>query len=126
MNRTTRSLTTAAAAAALLSLGGCLIGAKSSVDTYGTRVGAETLETIEVGTTTENWILATLGEPDAEVSVADRPGEKVIRYDYTVEEDSGGYVFLLFAAGSEKRHTTRTFFEIKDGVVTKFWTDGRA
>ncbi len=62
------------AAALLLSLaalGGCLGASSSSSYETGRQVTGSTLDKIEIGTTTENWLLGALGEPTSRQVVAE-------------------------------------------------------
>lgn len=116
----------AALAATCFALGGCLIGARSSVDERGTPVDGTVLARIEPGQTTEDWVISALGAPTATTEVEDGSGTRILRYDHVVERKGSGHVFLLFAAGSESRRTSRTYFEVCDGVVTRHWSDAGA
>jgi hypothetical protein len=102
---------------------GCLVMSGKSVDESGVKVSSDTLRQIEPGVTTEAWLLATLGEPTERTAIEDQEHVQILRYDHTVSKSEGGTVFLLFAGGSETRKTTRTYFEVTDGVVTRYWNE---
>lgn len=136
MHRTSIALILAAAAA--LPLGGCLVTSSSTTDESGARISSASLDQIVLGETTETWLRATLGEPDActttggcattEVctateAAATAPETRVLRYDHSVTRSSGGTVFLIFAGKSKSSRVTRTFFEIENGVVTRYWIE---
>lgn len=106
----------------LAAASGCLIVRGSSVDESGTKISSPTLNQITPGETTEAWLIAAVGEPSRRTTVNERTA--ILRYDHTVTTQKGGTVFLLFAGGDQKEQTTSTIFEINDGVVTKFWTEG--
>jgi hypothetical protein len=112
-----------ALAAFALTAGGCLITADTSVHESGTAVGQSTLRQIEPGVTTEAWVLATLGDPTERTVVEGQENTAVLRYDHTVRKYSDGTVFLLFSGESDTKRTRRTFFEITDGVVSRYWTE---
>jgi hypothetical protein len=101
---------------------GCLIVRGSSVDESGTRITSPTLNQIITGETTEAWLVATVGEPTRRSAVDDHTS--ILRYDHTVTTQKGGTVFLLFAGGDQKEVRTSTIFEVTDGVVTRYWTEG--
>jgi hypothetical protein len=103
--------------------GGCLVTSGRSIDESGVRVSSDTLRQIEPGVTTEAWLVATLGEPSERTTVEDQEHVEILRYDHTVSKSEGGTVFLLFAGSSETRKTTRTFFEVTEGVVTRYWNE---
>jgi hypothetical protein len=123
MTLVTRTVLAAALGLSSLTLGGCLIGASSSIDEQGTPVDGSVVARIEPGVTTEAWLISTLGAPTSATDVADGSGMRILRYDHVVRRKGGGYVFLVFAASSSSRRTSRTFFEITDGIVTDHWTD---
>jgi outer membrane protein assembly factor BamE (lipoprotein component of BamABCDE complex) len=102
---------------------GCLIMSGKSIDESGVQVSSDTLRQVEPGVTSEAWLVATLGEPSERTTVEDQERVEILRYDYTIAKSEGGTVFLLFAGGSETRKTTRTYFEVTDGVVTRYWTE---
>jgi len=105
-----------------LIVGGCISG-RNEV-TYGSKgpaVGHETLRQVEVGKTTKDWLLATLGEPSSQSTNPD--GTEILRYCYTKKVDSEFELFLLLDLDDkEERHTT-LYFELKDSIVTKFWKE---
>jgi len=111
-------------AAFIFAATGCLIGTSNKVKESGTPVADTTLRQVEIGKTTESWLLATLGPPTTRSKVDDQPGVEIFAYNHQVVRTSGGYVFLLFSGSNEKVDQHRTVFEITDGVVTKYWSEG--
>ena len=109
--------------APLLVTAGCLVSSNSKKEESGVKVSPQTLEQIEVGRTTAEWLVATLGRPTSRKRVEGREDQEVLRYAYTVEETSSGAVFLLFSSKSRETSKTTTFFEVTDGIVTRHWTD---
>ena len=101
---------------------GCLVTSGSSITETGMEVSGTTLNQIEIGQTTESWLIATLGEPSQRTKVSD-DGGAILRYDYRVVQKGRGTVFLIFAGGSRKERVERTFFEVENGVVTRWWRD---
>lgn len=111
-------------AASCMSLGGCLLATSSSTYETGRLVSSNTLSRVEIGKTTESWLLGTLGEPSSRATVNEaNPKVEILRYDYTKREESGGALFLIFAGSSTKSTTNSTWFEVTDGVVTNHGTD---
>jgi hypothetical protein len=102
---------------------GCLISTSNSVKESGTAVNSGTLQQVEVGKTTESWLLATLGTPTARCKVPSEPGVEILSYNHEVVKTSHGHVFLLFSGSDRKVDSHRTIFEVTDGVVTKYWTE---
>ena len=103
---------------------GCLISTSNSVRESGTPVHSATLKQVEVGKTTESWLLATLGPPTSRCKVPGEPGVEILAYNHEVVRSSHGHVFLLFSGSSKDVDAHRTRFEITDGVVTRYWTEG--
>jgi len=121
-----RLFVAAAASAVALSTSGCLVSVSSSEEISGTRVSSSTLEQIEAGVTTASWPEATIGEPSERRPVADAPDTSIWRYDHVRRSSGHGSVFLVLNARDKSVETTSTFFELRDGVVERWWTDGAA
>jgi hypothetical protein len=97
----------------LLALAGCA----SSGD--GIAIGDKTLEQFKAGESTENWVLAILGEPSGRSPVAGEENTEVLRY--TLSRETGGIFAKLFGRPSVTVATV--YFVLRDGVVTSFWAD---
>ncbi len=121
-----RSILTLAAAVPLVAAGGCLDISASESNETGVRISMPTFNEIEIGTTTEAWVIATFGEPNRRTPVASEDNQEILEYHHVTHKSSGGVVLFvfLFAGGSDHTHRTVTYFEITDGVVTKYWTEG--
>jgi hypothetical protein len=100
---------------------GCLLTSSNTTDESGVRVGTGTLRQIDVGRTTSDWLMATLGPPTSRNKV--RGELEILGYDHQVVKKSKGSIFLLFAGTSEKIEKSTTYFELSDGVVTRYWTE---
>ena len=57
-------------------------------------------------------------------TVTEEPSVAILRYEYSRTKASGGAVFLIFAGGSKNSDVAVTFFEVTDGIVTRYWTEG--
>ena len=107
----------------ILALAGCI--AKETKVSYGPKgepVKSSTLKNIKRGETPKQWVLATLGEPTEQTTTPD--GLEVLRYEYTKKTETDFAMFpppIAFDTDKE-RHTTYVF-EIKDGIVTKYWKE---
>lgn len=106
-----------------LSAGGCLVMGGKSIEESGTQITSSTLDQIKLGETTEAWLVATLGEPVSRTTVETDPCVTVLRYEHVICKAEGGTVFLIFAGGSEEKNVTTTYFETRDGVVSRYWIE---
>ena len=102
---------------------GCLVVSGSSFHESGVKVTPTTLDRIELGTTTEAWVIAALGEPTERTEVEGQPNVVILRYEHRTTEHSGGAVLFIFAGGKDESHTSTAYFEVTDGVVTDYWTE---
>lgn len=109
--------------AGVATAGGCLVVSGTSIDERGTAISSQTLRQVEPGVTTEAWVRAVLGEPSDEQCVGEASERKILRYDHTVTVSEGGVVFLIFAGASESRETKSVYFEVTEGLVTRYWTE---
>jgi hypothetical protein len=110
--------------AALLA-GGCLVVSGHHVEETGTRVSSSSLAQVELGATTEEWLLATFGPP-TDRSAVDGGGPdrvEIFKYRHRITRSEGGAVFLIFAGGSTKEETNTTYFELVNGVVRRCWSE---
>lgn len=119
---TSRFLPMLAAGGFLAAASGCLVTHGSSHEETGVRVSHHTLNQVTVGSTTEEWLLATLGEPTSR-SWVEGTNQEILRYEHHVDHEEAGTVFLIFAGGKDYSRTSVTYFELTEGVVTKFWTE---
>jgi hypothetical protein len=103
---------------------GCLISSSNSVKESGKPVSGSTLRQVELGETTEGWLIAAIGEPTSRKAVADQTNVQILGYEHEVVKSSSGAVLFVFAGASRKETSQRTYFEITDGIVTKYWTEG--
>jgi hypothetical protein len=105
-------------------LSGCISG-RSDVS-YGPKgpvVGGETLRQIKVGVTSKEWLLGTLGEPTSETQTPD--GTEILKYVYTKKVDSDLDVFIFLDFDDRREECTVLYFEITDGIVSRYWKEER-
>lgn len=105
-------------------LSGCISG-RSDIR-YGAKgptVGADTLRQIKVGSTSKEWLLGTLGEPTSQTQTPE--GTEILRYVYTKTVDSDFSAFLLLKFDDKREERTVLYFEITDGIVTRYWREQR-
>jgi outer membrane protein assembly factor BamE (lipoprotein component of BamABCDE complex) len=108
--------------ASLLPVAGCLI---YSDDTrYGEKGKApteRTLDQVQTGTTTRDWVLATLGDPSRQSTT--KEGTELLEYQYSRKKDNQ-FIFCPFVFINDEGEEKQTlYFEVENGVVTKFWKE---
>jgi outer membrane protein assembly factor BamE (lipoprotein component of BamABCDE complex) len=127
MNRRERAVSASVVILCVVSgfvLSGC-ISSRSDVS-YGSKgpvVGSETLRQIKVGSTSKEWLLGTLGEPTNETRTPE--GTEILKYVYTKKVDSDFDAFILLSFDDEREERTVLYFEITDGIVTRYWKEQR-
>ncbi len=105
-------------------LTGC-ISSRSDVR-YGDKgpaVGSDTLRQIEVGSTSKEWLLGTLGEPTSETQTPE--GTEILKYVYTKKVDSDLNAFLVLSFDDQREERTVLYFELTNGIVTRYWKEQR-
>ncbi|SRR5690554_1008629 len=110
-------------AAFLFCAAGCLITSHKATHESGIEVGRGTLRQIEPGKTTEQWLLAALGEPTSRAIVRGPDDVHILGYSHEKMKKSRGSLFLLFSGSSKKIDKRTTYFEITNGVVTRYWVE---
>ena len=102
-------------------LTGCLYTGGRTVRTVGPRISESAVRAIAPGVTTDEWLVATFGEPNNRVCTTD--GSEILRYDCDTRTTEGSYVFMLFASSSNTIERTCWWFELRDGRVERAWSD---
>ena len=111
-----------AALLSLLPISGCVVYHNNThYEEKGKPVSKCTLDQIECGTTTKQWVLATLGEPSQQSTP--QKGVEILEYRYTRKKDNQ-FVFVPFVIINDNGEDRQTlYFEITDGIVTNFWKE---
>ena len=117
-----RRLIRVAATVCILPLAGCMIyNSDVSYGDKGKPLSDSTLDQIECGKTTKDWIVATLGEPSEQSTTKD--GVEVLEYRYSRKKDNN-FVLLPFVIINDEGENKQTvYFEIRDGVVKNYWKE---
>ena len=102
---------------------GCLVMGGKEVSQSGTKVTGATLSQLEPGVTTREWLLTTIGEPSSRAPVPNDPAVEIFKYEHRERRSQGSAVFLIFAGGSEIEQTTTTYIELREGIVSRYWTE---
>jgi len=102
---------------------GCLVS-DSEVSYKGRKrpIGNQTLRQIECGQTTRDWLVAALGEPTEELLTED--GTEILKYRCTETKDNQFILFPIVFVDDEKEIDHSVSFEIKDGIVQRYWKEG--
>lgn len=109
------------AAAALLTLPGCLIVSGKDVTLTGAYAAPQDVAQVRIGSTTVEETIAILGEPSERT--ADDSGNETLHYHWTKESSDGGAVFLIFAGGSNTTVEQSLHVAFKNGVAARKWRD---
>ncbi len=106
----------------ILPLAGCVV--YSGDVKYGEKGKAptdRTLDRIEPGATTRDWVVATLGDPSRQSTTKD--GTELLEYQYSCKKDNS-FVFCPFVFINDEGEDKQTlYFEIENGVVKNFWKE---
>jgi len=112
--------------AGMLSLSGCIVTAHSREDETGVRISDSTLQQIEPGLTTKEWVKSALGAPSRKDSFqpanSDQEGEIWV---YKWERTKSSFGSVIFLIGTSKRsHQSETYYvEFVGEVVNRVWSD---
>lgn len=115
------SVAAALAAGMSVGLAGCLVSSRSSSSVTGDYVGSDAFEEVEVGVTTDEWLIAALGAPTSSTTLDS--GAQVWKWSHTKTSESSGSVLFLFGGSSSHVTAGATCVELCDGVVVKKWRD---
>jgi outer membrane protein assembly factor BamE (lipoprotein component of BamABCDE complex) len=106
----------------ILPLTGCMIySGDVSYGEKGRAPSESTLDQVECGKTTKDWVITTLGEPSGQGTA--KNGVEVLEYRYTRKKDNN-FVLLPFVFINDEGESRQTlYFEIRDDVVQNFWKE---
>ncbi len=99
---------------------GCIVTSTNTTRDVGPRITASSLAEVQLGITSEAWLIATFGTPTKRVRV-ETEGVDILRYDADRRTTAGYYVFLLIAHASNSIERRSWWFEIKDHIVIRWW-----
>ena len=102
-------------------LSGCaVINSHSETKTYGTHVSQVTLDQVEVGRTTEDWVVATLVHPASE---SDIEGGRLLKYTSRHLTKINSELLFVLDTSSRKEVNRTVFFEFHEGVLSRLWVE---
>ena len=79
------------------------------------------LQQVRPGNTTKEWVIKIFGKPSTETKLSG--GKEILKYQYTKEKRSDVRFLFFFNSHSKKESTADVYFELKDGIVQKYWRD---
>lgn len=87
----------------------------------GTFVSEKLFEEIKVDRTSEEWVLAALGEPDRRLELRD--GGALLVWAYRLAEVEGAFVNVVEVGDDEKKQPSNmtTILRLEGGVVREKW-----
>jgi hypothetical protein len=106
-----------------MTFNGCLINHRSHTrQTSPERpIPQSELEKIEPGTTTKEWVIDRFGRPTNTRHLKD--GAEILLYETRNRTKHEFSLFLIFSTESSEETQETISFEIKDGVIQRYWTD---
>jgi len=111
------------AAVMCIILSGCLIRSKSYMDSSSSdqSIWQEKLGRIVPGNTSKEWIITTFGLPINERQLEN--GVEILKYERSSKIRSEFSLFLIIDTETTKVTKDVLYFDIKDGIVQKYWMD---
>jgi len=106
----------------LVAMSGCI--SNHSDVTYGPEgpaVSAGTFHQVKIGQTSKEWLLGVFGEPTRTAKTPD--GTEVMTYIYTRKVNSNFSLSPFLDLDGTKEQRTTYYFELRDGVVSKSWSE---
>ena len=117
-----RRALTGAALASVVGLGGCMVVVESDTHyRHGSLRGAASVDAIQPGTTTREWVVANLGQPNS--AYVNETGNEVLRYLSVREQQTEVALFLLFHIEVSEEEVKTLFIEIEEDWVKSFWIE---
>ena len=101
-------------------MAGCVV---YDADEQYTGVENKMLKEIECGQTTRDWLVETFGEPTELLMTDD--GREILRYKCVKKKDNKFVMFpppIVIKDDKQVEHVMA--FEVKDGVVQRYWKEG--
>ena len=103
-------------------LSGCVV---YHGDEQYTGVDDKKLKQIECGQTTKDWLVETFGEPTEQLTSDD--GSEILKYKCVKKKDNQFVVFpppIVITDDKKVEHVVA--FEVRDGVVQRYWKEGKS
>lgn len=100
---------------------GCLYRNYTTTEETGKKISDSTLQQLDPGKTTREFVLSTLGSPSSRDKQEN--GTEIFKYTYTKKIDEKIRVFLLFASNKAETTIQIVCLEFKNDLLTRFWTE---
>lgn len=109
--------------AAVVGMGGCvyLYSRDRTTIVKGDLPDDSVLAAVVEGATSDDWVISTLGEPTFTKEL--EGGGALLIYQYETEDTTTTRVLIVMYERSQVTRVVRLNFEIRDGVVVRFWRD---
>ena len=99
---------------------GCVV---CETDEHYTGIENHTLREIECGQTTRDWVIESFGEPSEQILNDD--GSEILKYKCIRTKDNKFVMFpppIVIRDEEDIEHTVA--FEVRDGIVQRYWKEG--
>jgi hypothetical protein len=113
------SLLTALLAVSVM-ITGCIV---SETDEQYIGVDNNKLKQVECGQTTRDWVIDTFGEPSEQTLTDD--GSEILKYKCIRKKNNQFVMFpppIVINDEKDVKHTVA--FEVRDGIVQRYWKEG--
>lgn len=108
-------------AISIFGLTGCaVISNHSHSKIEGNPVGDETIARIQIGDTTQSWLISALGPPDSASGIEN--GE-LLKYSSRRITKWHGHLLFVIDSSSERIEKETYFFEFREGVLHRYWRE---
>ena len=99
---------------------GCVV---CETDEQYTGIENEALKEVECGQTTRDWVVEKFGEPSEQI-LTDK-GSEILKYECIRKKDNKFVMFpppIVIRDDKDVKHTVA--FEVRDGIVQRYWKEG--
>jgi outer membrane protein assembly factor BamE (lipoprotein component of BamABCDE complex) len=103
-------------------LSGCVVNRSSTrYLPQDPAIGKAGLKSVKIGKTTKDEIVGVFGAPSAQSISTD--GIETLKYNYGKKTEGDFCAFLFVVLRNDKEERMTIYFEIKNGVVAKYWKE---
>lgn len=102
-------------------LTGCLVTVDSDSRPIHTVWNDGEVARLQVGSSDQQWVRDSFGEPITKLSYAD--GSEIWKYRNRSEKDTEVGLFLVFSVDVEEERAETLSIEFIDGIVSNYWIE---